>query len=530
MLFGKEYTSVKLAIDETMGARNAADLDALINKTGVEAIYPYLMIALYKNVTTLYTDLTQVPIETIVSTLTKLYPSRRYDWQPLVENKLSHNLNISKENWKHIELNLLLVQFKHFVTASKSKMVKVLADLIQSPDQFTQSYLPCMPHDEVYEIYQAVRASAGQNHNPTMYTCPNNHHYILENCGQAYVEHTCKECGAKIGGTNHVLLPTNKPYDNIDKTMMGYCLRSAQQLPDILQSMRELNTQRCHLLRFIIHACLYFSCDMSDMKGIIRILPNMQEPPNKKQFFWDHMLRDLKFVSKALNINTDEIMLLLHYIVEDMNNSIQVLPANADRLWSSQKSRQSWETQFAQTFLDKFIKNSATYINQATKALQDGNTSQDPNRADTKLYFMAYELLTVSKDKQLIVYENHDFWKYKPVVSLELLKMELQTTTEKDQFTVLKTFIEMQNVLVLLPVLMDVMKFVNYMLGSHSKWMFKHIIMQTSLRKAFQQKLFSAEWTEEKLERTVDAFNKIWIKSRDFLSQYSMSFSEFVLF
>jgi hypothetical protein len=193
LLFGKKYTSVKLAIGETMGARNATELDTLISRTGVETIYPYLMIALYKNVTTLYTDLTQVSIGTLVSTLTRHYPGRSYDWQSLVENKLSHNLKISKENWKHIELNLLLVQLKHFVTGSKSKMIKVLADLNQSPDQFAQSYLPCMPHDEVYEIYHAVRASAGQDHNPTMYTCPNGHPYILENCGRASGVFTCKE-------------------------------------------------------------------------------------------------------------------------------------------------------------------------------------------------------------------------------------------------------------------------------------------------------------------------------------------------
>ena len=39
-----------------------------------------------------------------------------------------------------------------------------------------------------------------------------------------------------------------------------------------------------------------------------------QNQPNKVQFFWDHMLKDLKIASKSLNLNQDEVITLLHSI------------------------------------------------------------------------------------------------------------------------------------------------------------------------------------------------------------------------
>lgn len=42
------------------------------------------------------------------------------------------------------------------------------------------------------------------------YTCPNGHPYCITECGGAMQVGTCNECGAKIGGTQHRLLDTNR--------------------------------------------------------------------------------------------------------------------------------------------------------------------------------------------------------------------------------------------------------------------------------------------------------------------------------
>jgi hypothetical protein len=55
---------------------------------------------------------------------------------------------------------------------------------------------------------------------------------------------------------------------------------------------------------------------------------------------------------------------------------------------------------------------------------------------------------------------------------------------------------------------------------TYSKWVFKHFTAQTTILKAYEQKLFSAEWTKEKLEKTVKSFNRVWNDSKSYLSQY----------
>jgi hypothetical protein len=42
---------------------------------------------------------------------------------------------------------------------------------------------------------------------------------------------------------------------------------------------------------------------------------------NKKQFFWEHMLKDIRIAAKALSINQDELITLLHIFCEDILKS-----------------------------------------------------------------------------------------------------------------------------------------------------------------------------------------------------------------
>ncbi|CAF2465989.1 unnamed protein product [Rotaria sp. Silwood2] len=48
------------------------------------------------------------------------------------------------------------------------------------------------------------------------YVCPKGHPYVITECGGASQESVCPECGAKIGGQNHQLLPTNRHFGLMD--------------------------------------------------------------------------------------------------------------------------------------------------------------------------------------------------------------------------------------------------------------------------------------------------------------------------
>jgi hypothetical protein len=44
-------------------------------------------------------------------------------------------------------------------------------------------------------------------------------------------------------------------------------------------------------------------------------------PNNKKEFFWNHIKKDLSIACKSLNVNFDEMLLLLHVISNDIMKS-----------------------------------------------------------------------------------------------------------------------------------------------------------------------------------------------------------------
>ncbi|KAG0210173.1 hypothetical protein BGX28_009613 [Mortierella sp. GBA30] len=68
------------------------------------------------------------------------------------------------------------------------------------------AYKP-LTEEEKFQVYVAVQQSlTGGGH---WYRCPNNHTYIIANCGMANQESTCPECGAPVGGTGYRLRAGN---------------------------------------------------------------------------------------------------------------------------------------------------------------------------------------------------------------------------------------------------------------------------------------------------------------------------------
>lgn len=47
------------------------------------------------------------------------------------------------------------------------------------------------------------------------YECPNGHPYFIGECGRAAGESNCIECGARVGGTEHRLIATNRPANGL---------------------------------------------------------------------------------------------------------------------------------------------------------------------------------------------------------------------------------------------------------------------------------------------------------------------------
>lgn len=162
-----KYTNVKKAIEEGIVEKNGEKLDKIIAS---EDIFPYVCVALYMNVTLLYKDIQNFSVDYFEKVLDKRFAKYRPHWRKLLENGEQHYLKVNQENVKHIEMSLLIVQFKYSIMFSKSNLIKPLVTLMQKPLEHKDSFLPCMPQDSLFDIQNAVRQEGiriGQN--PTFY-------------------------------------------------------------------------------------------------------------------------------------------------------------------------------------------------------------------------------------------------------------------------------------------------------------------------------------------------------------------------
>lgn len=163
ILLGEWYTRIRKSMSQCFDSRSSQPLQEELTRAiqasyGAESfVFPLAAIALYKNVTTLYKEMPNVPRDFFEPALASLFGRYRVHWEPLLDNTLAHNLAISRNTWPHIELSLLLVQLKFSILFAESRLCAPLLALINSPSVHSQAYLPCMPQDSLYDIYQAVK-------------------------------------------------------------------------------------------------------------------------------------------------------------------------------------------------------------------------------------------------------------------------------------------------------------------------------------------------------------------------------------
>jgi hypothetical protein len=90
-------------------------------------------------------------------------------------------------------------------------------DLIASAQDMKTRVLAMGPlmQQELQEVMRAMGTDGGYNYGGSAashwFECPNGHPFFIGECGGAMQTSRCNECGEAIGGSNHNLLPTNRP-------------------------------------------------------------------------------------------------------------------------------------------------------------------------------------------------------------------------------------------------------------------------------------------------------------------------------
>ncbi len=119
-------------------------------------------------------------------------------------------------------------------------------------------------------------------------------------------------------------------------------------------------------------------------------------------------------------------------------------------------------------------------ISEANQKIKELNTNKDDEN-QTKIYFMAYELLNPEPSKAMLLYENVKFWKFRPIVTFDLMSIELKKETKSYEFALLKKFTDLLYQLQMLPNLVEIIKLVKLLWTMFNKSIFKSEAKKKSL-------------------------------------------------
>lgn len=148
-------------------------------------------------------------------------------------------INICDETQSHrrgaqarISLSRLLLRWDKAATV-KDKVASLLDPVLtyEVNSKFTdlseqaKNLLNQAKTDTFTDVVKAMNIIDGYNYGGSWsghwYECPNGHPYFIGNCGGAMVTATCIECGERVGGSSHQLLPTNRQSESVRLALNG---------------------------------------------------------------------------------------------------------------------------------------------------------------------------------------------------------------------------------------------------------------------------------------------------------------------
>lgn len=200
-------------------------------------------------------------------------------------------------------------------------------------------------------------------------------------------------------------------------------------------NQRTLNPASFHILRFFLHCILYFVAYKKPQE-LIQIMDS--KPLNLETFFLSYIQKDLRIISRILNLNSDQVLILLHLISEKMlsNKSERFVIVND---WKSKEQREKYEKDFAESFINLSIESYDRIIAEASLKLQEEAKKSDDQTQ--KIYLIAYEKNHAQQDQLLSIYQRPNLWTYQPFCDYNVFKIKL-ALTKQDDYRLLKYLVE----------------------------------------------------------------------------------------
>ncbi|KAL3987051.1 centrosome and spindle pole-associated protein 1 [Sarotherodon galilaeus] len=444
LVCGEDYKTIRNAVAKVVMEAKLDGLDEACERCKCPPQWKtvYLLLALYREVTTLYreTNASFHPKPEQVEALMNYIEKSKFLPSPqvkafalsLVTNQigpLALRCGVSGAQCVSVDL---AVHLAAVLLCGNQGILAPLKQLAMTPANMQAAFLPTMPEDMLAVAQQAMG-------HLQWYHCPNGHPCTIGECGQPMQRSHCVDCGVEIGGTNHAPVPGFRIVQvQGDRTQTGHVLGDPgrRDNPDMLDT-KSISPVPFTIIRMLTHmAMLLGSCSQPQFISAI-IKPPVQDAG---EFLLAHLRKDMKHLIRSLGKGTDDTISTVHLVINSLleTHQQQRWPVQYDNLLSTKEARNGWEIEMSAAIITPHLKHLDRQLKEVNTFIRaDSRISASPIM---KLIFGDPQLFLASLPPKSLIHVSA-VWSCREKVSLLSLAHIVEQNDGKDTLPVLWRFL-----------------------------------------------------------------------------------------
>ncbi|XP_037333444.2 E3 ubiquitin-protein ligase rnf213-alpha isoform X2 [Pungitius pungitius] len=444
LVCGEDYKTIRNAVAKGVMEGKVIGLDEACEgcRCLPQGTAVYLLLALYREVTTLYRDdnVAFHPKPEQLEAFTTYIQNSRVLSSPqmkafataLVTNQLRSLVVCPGASGTQSVLVDLSIHLAAVLLCGNQQILAPLQKLAMQPADMQAAFLPTMPEDMLVVARQAMGPLQ-------WYYCPNGHPCTIGECGQPMEKSICLDCRVEIGGLEHVPV---KGFQIVqlqgDRTQTGHVLGdpSRRDSPDMLDT-KSLSLVPFTVVRLLTHmAMLLGTCGHPEaISAIIR--PQVTDP---SAFLLAHLHEDMKHLIRSLGKGTDDTVTAVHLLISSLMEprQPQTWPVPYDNGLSTKEARNGWEMEVSTAIVTPQLKHLDRRLKEVNTFIRtDSRISANPIM---KLMFGDPLLFLASLPQKSLIHGSA-VWCCREKVSLLSLTHIVEQNDGKDTVPVLWRFL-----------------------------------------------------------------------------------------
>ncbi|XP_029293033.1 LOW QUALITY PROTEIN: E3 ubiquitin-protein ligase rnf213-alpha-like [Cottoperca gobio] len=460
LVCGEDYKTIRDAVAKGVMEGKVDGLDETCEgcRCLPQSTTVYLLLALYREVTTLYREANASfhpkpeQMEALMTFIQKSKflgnPQVKNFAKALVNNQLGPLVVCPGAPGIQCVLVDLTIHLATVLLCGNQGILAPLQQLAMAPANMQAAFLPTMPEDMLIVAQQAMGPLQ-------WYHCQNGHPCTIGECGQPMETSNCLDCGVKIGGNNHLPVSEFKAVSlQSDRTQTGHILGdpTRRDNPDMLDT-KSMSPVPFTMVRMLNHMAMLLGVCSHPQSISAIIKPPV---PDQGAFLLAHLQKDLKHLIKSLGKGTDDTVSAVHLLIASLlePKPQQTWPVPYNNVLSTKEARNGWEMEVCNIIITPHLKHLDRQIKEVNKFIRaDSRISANPIM---KLMFGNPGLFLASLPQNSLIHSS-TVWSCREKVSLLSLTHIVEQNDGKDSLPVLWRFLHREAELRLVKHLPDIL-------------------------------------------------------------------------